>query len=188
MTMVNQPLHPKEPRERAGRLGNWKTFPSRIKRNPLVAGLVLLCTAVIALYTFSDAARGLFGLAREATATSIGGAWITPTLTNPYDSRVHYHLIFTFQVHDQKKVSGLLIYTDEANPRAADTQPVLDGHTENEFISFRTEFTNGLDSKIYSTFYEGKAVSNEIQFRTWTNLPAGGDVQTFLATRQPNSR
>jgi hypothetical protein len=175
-------------RRRAGawRLGNWKTFPSRIKQNPLVAGLVLLCTVVIALYTFSDAARGLFGLAREATAPRIAGGWITPTLTNPYDPRVHYHLVFAFQVHDQKKVSGLLTYSNEAHPKADDTQPILDGYTENEFISFRTEFINGVDGKTYSNFYEGKAGSNEIQFRTWTNLAAGGDVQTFLAARESN--
>lgn len=162
-------------------MGNWKRVPARIKRNPLVAGLVLLCTAVIALYTLSDAARGLFGLVREATAPRFAGRWITPTLTNPYDRRIHYHLIFTSQVHDQKKVSGLLTYSDEVHPRAEDTQPILDGYAENEFISFRTEFINGLDGKTYSNFYEGKAVSNEIQFRTWTNLAAGGDVQSFLA-------
>lgn len=55
---------------------------ARIRNNPIMAVLIVIGTIVIALSTFTNAAKDLLGLIKPETRVNINGDWIAEV---PYD-------------------------------------------------------------------------------------------------------
>lgn len=70
-------------------------FINRIKRHPVVSILVLISTLIVALSTFTNAARNLLGLISLDSRAPINGEWIAPV---SYDwQNADYTETFRFQ-------------------------------------------------------------------------------------------
>lgn len=68
---------------------------ARIRNNPLMAVLILFGTIVIALSTFTNAAKDLLGLIKTETRANINGDWIADV---PYDwNNATFNELFTFK-------------------------------------------------------------------------------------------
>ncbi len=68
---------------------------SRIKNNPILAVLIIVGTIIIALSTFTNAAKDLLGLIKTETRVNINGHWIAEV---SYDwNNKTFSEIFTFK-------------------------------------------------------------------------------------------
>lgn len=166
-----------------GRTSKARSLSDRIKSNRVVALLVLLGTTVIGVAAFSDAARNLFGLLHEAAAPRVTGRWITPVLTDPYDTATRFHLVMELR-DSGGGVSGSLTYFDDTSGTHEDPLPVQDGKVVGGVVSFRVAWMNADDQKTYSDFYQGRMSGDAMVFETWNDADGGGAIQKFTATRQ----
>jgi hypothetical protein len=136
-------------------------FKSRIKNNPILATLMALGMVIIALSTFTNAAKNLLGLVINETRPNINGEW-TAEVAYPFKEGVNIEtFIFTVKGNE---VHGVASYLENE-------QVILEGNlTEGGRIEFKTktrEYAPDWDNhniKLATHHYRGRTLGNEIKF------------------------
>ena len=147
--------------------------------------VALLGSAVVALSAFTDAARNLFAMVHEATAPRVGGTWVTPTLSFPFEAADNYHLTFELRARGND-VTGTVTFSPEGTGEPDRVYRILDGKVGGENVSFRTESeVVGAESKLvpYSDFYEAKVTGGQMSVKKCDDIEGGGQVEEFAANR-----
>ena len=154
-------------------------WSSRIRNHPVVAPLLVLGTVVIALSTFTDAARNLFDLAWPKTRPEINGAW-RATVVYDWSSRP-YPETFRFagegaEVHGTASFLGV---------RRGIVEGTVEGDTL-QFITTTREELGPEESTQAVHRYRGNIRGDEIEFLMQTE---GGYSEhppiEFTATKAP---
>ena len=129
---------------------------SRIQNNPILASLMVIGMIIIALSTFTDAAKNLLDMARTESRPDINGKW-TAEITYPW-SNVSKSEIFNFE-GEGVNVNGNASYLGSK-------QLILDGKINEGQIEFKTKSTEiqEYDRKTATHHYRGKILDNEIRF------------------------
>jgi len=172
-------------RKSSGGKQDFKSFLSRIRKSTWVSLFALLGTAVVAISSFSDAATNLYHAMFKLSAPDISGAWISSSLTNPYDDKEHTHLSFNFDTHGSE-LNGIVSETNEDEPHkgARFDYPIQEGKIEDGVFSFHTSFEVMDDPKEYAELYEGRVKQGELSIRRWSNYGGGNtSIETFSARR-----
>lgn len=131
----------------------------RIKNNPIVASLIVLGTVVIALSTFTDAAKNLLSLVVNETRPDINGEWKSEVT---YDwNNAKYTETFTFG-GDGEEVHGTASFLGTK-------RSILEGKVRKDKLRFitKTREVNGADwnnLKDDVHRYDGKVFRDEIKF------------------------
>lgn len=134
-------------------------FNARIKNNPIVASLIILGTIVIALSTFTNAAKSLLALLMPDARPSINGEWRADVT---YDWRNASHPeTFTF-TGDGEDVQGTASYL--GHPRR-----ITEGKATKGSVQFTTttQVLLGADWKTARDevhHYQGTVSRDEIKF------------------------
>jgi hypothetical protein len=81
---------------------------SRIKNNPILAVLIIIGTLVIALATFTNAAKDLLGLVKPETRANINGDWIAE-VPYPWNNKT-YNELFTFKGEGDELLGTASLY------------------------------------------------------------------------------
>lgn len=136
-------------------------FRSRIKNNPILASLMVLGMIIIALSTFTNAAKNLLGIVIKETRPKINGEW-TAEVTYPF-KKVIYVETFSFNGKGNE-VHGVASYLENK-------QVILEGKIiEGDRIEFKTktrEYAPDWDNnniKLATHHYRGRTFGNEIKF------------------------
>lgn len=144
-----------ESRTRFDRLG------LRIRNNPVVASLIVLGTIVIALATFTDAAKTLLGLVIKETRPDINGEWNAEVT---YDGSTTHTETFMFD-GDGNEVfgTGSFLGTERG---------ILEGRVRKDKLQFITKTREVLgdwnNPKTVVHRYRGKILRDEIRFTMQT--------------------
>jgi hypothetical protein len=141
-----------EPKTRLDRLN------ARIRDNPIVASLIILGTVVIALSTFTNAARNLWSLVAVETRADINGNWIAEVTYAWQNTR--YTETFTFS-GDGEEVYGTASFLGLR-------RGILEGKTKKGRLQFTIK-THGVlgdwnNPKEVVHRYQGKVLRDEISF------------------------
>lgn len=158
-------------------------FNARIKNNPIIASLIILGTIVIALSTFTNAAKNLLGLLTSDTRPHINGEWKAEVT---YDWRNASHPeTFTFS-GDGEEVYGTASFL--GHPRRITEGKAKKGNLQ--FIT-KTQVLLGADWKQAREEvhrYQGTVLRDEIKFVMQTE---GGFSEhtpiAFTARRMPTT-
>ncbi len=131
---------------------------SRIKANPLVAGMILVGTVVIALSSFTDAARHLWGLVVPDRRPAINGEWRAHVT---YDwPNAHYTETFTFS-GEKDAVRGTASFLGTK-------RGILEGKVAKGKLEFVTKTQEVLDDWKHPreavNRYHGEILKDEIKF------------------------
>ena len=130
---------------------------SRIKNNPVVASVIILGTIVIALSTFTDAAKNLLSLVTEDMRPDINGEWIAEVT---YDwKNAKYTEKFTFR-GDGNEVYGTASFLGKK-------RGILEGTIRKDKIQFITitrEVMGSLPERETVHDYRGRFLGNEMKF------------------------
>lgn len=157
-------------------------FNLRIKNNPIVASLIILGSVVIALSTFTNAARNLLDLAAREIRPNINGEWKAEVT---YDwEKAKYSESFTFN-GDGEKVYGAASFLGI-------NRGILDGKVKKGELQFITKTGQILDDwdspKEIVHRYHGTVSSDEIRFVMQTEGSSSEHMPIeFTARRVPNS-
>ena len=153
-------------------------FNARIKNNPIIASLIILGTIVIALSTFTNAAKSLWGLLAPDARPHINGEWKAEVT---YDWRnVSYPETFTFS-GDGEDVQGTASYL--GHPRR-----ITEGRAKKGNLQFitKTEVLLGADRKTARDevhHYQGTVLRDEIKLMQTEGGFAEHTPIAFTATR-----
>jgi hypothetical protein len=157
---------------------------SRIKNNPVAASLIVIGAIIIAISTFTDAAKSLLGLITSPTNVDITGKWSTQELTNPFDENDKFRLFFDFEIKGNTLVGSVrqASTTDQYSIRDG----ILDGRISGNVISFYTleQSSFGNESVTYKDLYYGSVLKGEIEFTLQSDRPWGFPPQKFVARRE----
>ena len=158
-------------------------FKSRIKNNPILASLMVLGMVVIALSSFTDAAKNLLDLVISETRPDINGEW-TAEVTYPW-KKVIYVEAFSFDGNGDE-VHGTASYLGSK-------QIILDGKIIESRIEFKTktmehssDWENNI-MKLATHHYRGRVVEKEIKFvmETYGGYSSDSPIE-FIANKAPN--
>ncbi|MEE9356739.1 MAG: hypothetical protein V3U75_14205 [Methylococcaceae bacterium] len=158
-------------------------FKSRIKNNPILASLMVLGMVIIALSSFTDAAKNLLDLVISETRPDINGEW-TAEVTYPW-KKVSYDEAFSFDGNDNE-VHGAVSYLENK-------QIILDGKIIENRIEFKTKTTENSPDwennilKLATHHYRGIVLEKEIKFvmETYGGYSSDSPIE-FIAKRVPN--
>lgn len=134
---------------------------SRIRNHPIVAPLIVVGTLVIALSTFTDAARNLMDLAWPEARPRINGEW-RATVTYDWSPRPHAEA-FTF-TGEGMEVHGTASFLGTK-------RGILEGRIEHETVEFLTRTREELgagESSAATHEYRGTVLGDEIRFTMQT--------------------
>jgi hypothetical protein len=155
---------------------------ARIKNNPTLAVIIALGVIVIALSTFTNAARNLLGLFSNGSVDVVG-VWKTPVLTNQFNKNQKLTFTFEFDVKGSTLLGALTRTTIGDN--RSQKQGILGGIIEGNNISFYIQETSLLGQKreSYKNLFHGTVSDGEIEFiqnsdRSWGFVP-----QKFIAKK-----
>ena len=138
-----------EPKTRVDRFNAW------IKNNPVMASLVVLGTVVIALSTFTDAARNLLDLVSTETRPDINGEWQAEVTYDWHNAQ--YSETFTF------KGDGEEVYGTASFLRVK--RGILEGTATQDRLQFTTKTQSMAGTTTEEVHrYEGKVLRDEIAF------------------------
>ena len=157
-------------------------FNLRIKNNPIVASLIILGTIVIALSTFTNAAKNLWGLLITETRPDINGEWKAEVT---YDwQNAKYSETFTFS-GDGEEVYGAASFLGMK-------KGILEGKAKKDKLQFITKtqevLGNRNNPKDVVHRYQGKVLRDEIKFVMQTEGGFSGHIPIeFTARRVPNT-
>jgi len=164
---------------------------ARLKNNPVVASILVVGTVIIAVSTFTDAARKILALVitdRTASAektTYVTGKWRTEALTNPYDETERYTLLLDL-VQQGDTLSGTVREID-VGENDGFARSIIEGKVKGKAISFYTrgEVTSDNGTQPYKESYSGIIGKNEseLSFERLDDLPEGGVPEKFVAKR-----
>jgi len=161
----------------------FEKLKSKISNNPFLASLMIMGMIVIALSTFTDAAKNLLSLSGTATRPVINGEWVAEI---DYPGReATYSEVFRFE-GDSNDLYGAASYLEK-------NQVILEGTISGDQIDFETrtiEFPpdwNSNQRKMATHHYRGRFSGNEISFvmETYGGFSSNPPV-TFIARRQPD--
>jgi hypothetical protein len=152
---------------------------SRIRKNPVVASLIILGSIVVALSTFTNASRNLLDLFDGDTRPDINGLW---TAEVKYDwKNANYVEKFSFQ-GEGGEVYGTASFL-EVN------RGILEGEiTENKlrFVTITQEVLDTSPSKDSIHEYRGQISGSEIRFVLQTRGGYSAHVPVeFIARKMP---
>ena len=154
---------------------------SRIKNNPIVASLILLSSIVIALSTFTDAMRNLWGLVVKETRPDINGEWQAEVTYDWPNAR--YVEMFTFrgggdEVYGTASFLGI-------------KRGILSGRISKDKVRFTTksqEFVgDGSEQRDVIRRYEGRIIGDKIEFSLQTEGGNSGHVPIEFTARKARS-
>ena len=156
-------------------------FNFRIKNNPIVASLIVLGTIVIALSTFTDAAKNLLGLVVKETRPDINGEWRAEVTYDWQDAK--YAETFTFggngdDVHGTASFLGT-------------KRGIIEGKVRKDKLRFNTKTQEVLgdenNPRDVVHRYQGKVFRDEIQFILQTEGGFSDNMPIeFTARKVPN--
>jgi hypothetical protein len=165
-----------EPSTRFDRFNLW------IKNNPIVASLIVVGTIVIALSTFTDAAKNLLSLVVKETRPDINGEWKAEVT---YDwNNAKYTETFTFG-GDGEEVYGTASFLRRR-------RGILEGKVRKDKLEFvtKTREVSGAgwnNQKDAVHRYRGKVFRDEIKFIMQTEGGFSEHVPIeFTARKVPN--
>ena len=152
---------------------------SRVRKNPVVASLIILGSIVVALSTFTNASRNLLDLFDDDTRPDINGQW---TAEVKYDwKNANYLEKFTFQ-GEGAEVYGTASFLEYK-------RGILEGEIIKNKLHFVTITTEALDSapaKDTVHEYRGRVSENEIRFVMQTRGGYSEHVPVeFIARKMP---
>ena len=129
---------------------------SRIKNNPVLATMIVLGSVVIALSSFTNAAKNIWETVRIETRPAINGEWESEVT---YDwENAKYSEKFKFN-GDNEVVKGTASFlgTDRG---------ILEGKVKNNKLQFilKTKEIDGQGTKEAVHLYQGDIVGDEIKF------------------------
>ena len=130
---------------------------SRIRKNPLVASLVILGSIVIALSTFTNASRNLLSLIGEDTRSDINGVW-TAEVTYDWKNAKHVEK-FSFR-GEGSEVYGTASFLELK-------RGILEGEIINDklhFVTITQEVVDSSSARESVHEYRGRVSGNEIRF------------------------
>jgi len=129
---------------------------SRIQNNPILASLMVIGMIIIALSTFTDAAKKLLDLVKTESRPDINGQW-TAKITYPW-SNVSKTETFYFE-GEGVNVNGNASYLGSK-------QLIMEGKVKEGQIEFKTKSTEiqDYDRKTATHHYRGKIMDDEIRF------------------------
>ena len=147
----------------------------KIKNNPVLSVIIALGVIVIALSTFTNAARNLLSLISNEK-TNLSGTWKTPVLANQFNKNQKWTYTFEFDVKGSTLL-GTLTLTIIGDDRIQ-KQGILEGEIEGNNISFYVQETSWLGQKReqYRNLFHGTVTDGEIEFiqnsdRSWGFVP-----------------
>ncbi len=156
-------------------------FYSRIKNNPIVASLIVLGTIVIALSTFTDAAKNLVGLVVNETRLDINGEWkaeVTYDWKNARSAET-----FTFN-GDLDEVYGTASFLGTK-------RGIVEGKIKKDkfqFITKTQEVLGSREPRDVIHHYRGKVLGDRIMFSMQTSGGYSEHIPIeFTADRVPNT-
>ena len=153
---------------------------SRVKNNPAVATLVILGTIVIALSTFSDAAKNLLSLIINDTRPDINGEWAAEVT---YDwKNAHYTEKFIFQ-GDGDEVYGTASFLGK-------NRGILKGSIKKDklqFVTITQEIMGSLPSIDSIHEYRGRISGDKMKFIMQTKGAYSDNIPIeFIAKKVPD--
>ena len=164
-------------------------FNSRIKNNPIVASLIILGTVVIALSTFTNAAKSLFGLLMTDARPDINGEWKADVTYDWQNAR--YAETFAFS-GDGEDVYGTASFL--GHPRR-----ITEGKAKKGALHFITKTQvllggdlNKAKEEVHS--YQGTVLRDEIKFVMQTeggfseHIPIEFSARRVSTTSRPPTR
>ena len=134
----------------------FEKLKSRIQNNPILASIMVVGMIIIALSTFTDAAKNLLDIVRTESRPDINGEW-TAEITYPW-SGVSSTEVFNFE-GEGVNVNGNASYL-------GGKQLILEGKINEGQIEFKTKSTEiqESDRKTATHHYRGKILDNKIEF------------------------
>jgi len=155
-------------------------FYSRIKNNPTVASLIILGTIVIALSTFTDAAKNLLGLVIKDTRPDINGEWKAEVT---YDwKNAKYTETFTFK-GDGDELYGTASFLGKK-------RGILEGKIRKDklqFITITGEISGSRPERDTIHDYRGRILGDEMKFIMQTKGGYSEHIPIeFIAKKVPN--
>lgn len=154
-------------------------FILRIRKNPVIAALIILGTLIIGLSAFTDAARNLLGLAMKQVRPEINGPWIAEVR---YAGAIRCTELFRFD-GDGEEVFGSASYLGIE-------RSIVEGNVSRDTIRFstRTREILGHGVKGVTHRYRGKIASDGISFSLQSQGGGSGGIPVrFTATKAPDS-
>ena len=154
---------------------------SIIQNNPIVASLMVVGMIIIALSTFTDAAKNLLDMVIKETRPNINGEWMAE-VTYPW-SKVSYVEVFSFN-GDDDNIVGVASFL-------GGKQVIFDGKIKNGRIEFKTTTTEseGSTSKLSTHHYRGIILENQIKFvlENYGGFSSGSHIE-FIANKAPPNK
>lgn len=156
-------------------------FNQRVRNNPILATLIIIGTLIIALSTFTDAAKNLLNLMTLDTRPDINRIWKAEVT---YDwQNAKYVETFTFR-GDDEELYGTASFLGSK-------KAILEGVIKKDKLLFITKTSEILDSeepKISIHRYQGKYSGDQIEFIMQTeNGYSEHEPIEFTAKRMPNN-
>lgn len=153
-------------------------FNLRVKNNPIVASLIILGTIVIALSTFTNAAKNLWDLVIRDTRPDINGEWKAEVMYDWQNAR--YSETFTFS-GDGEEVYGVASFLGTK-------RGILEGKAKKDKLHFITRTQEILGNRNVVHRYEGRVFRDEIKFVMQTEGGFSGHIPIeFTARRIQNT-
>ncbi|WP_421863972.1 hypothetical protein [Motiliproteus sp.] len=132
-------------------------FINRVKRHPVVSILILLSTLIVALSTFTNAARNLLGLIQNDSRLPINGVWVAPV---SYDwQNADYTEVFHFQ-GEGRELYGTASFLGRE-------RAIQDGEIDGDQLRFNTQIQEvlGASSNPRIQHYRGRLSGNKLRLR-----------------------
>lgn len=151
----------------------------RVKENPIVVSLTILGSLIVALSTFTDAAKNLLGLAITESRPDVNGEWEAEVT---YDWGAKHSETFTFDGVDEE-VYGTASFLGVK-------RGIVEGMARKDTVQFRTETQEvmGGENRPAVHRYRGQVFQDEIKFVMQTEGGFSGHVPIeFTARRVANA-
>ncbi len=157
---------------------------SRIKNNPVLATILVLGTIVIALSTFTNAAKNLLSLIPNKSIPNVTGKWSTQILSNQFAEKDKFKLIFEFELLGRAIFGKIQKISTENRYNVA--KGIRDVKITGNLISFYTQEESWVGDKTvhFKDFYRGEVSSKEIHFVLQSDRPWDFTPQNFVALKE----
>jgi len=156
----------------------------KIKNNPVLAVIIALGVIVMALSSFTNAARNLLSIfSKEKESANITGAWKTQALTNQFNTKQKWTFTFEFDAKDTTLL-GTVTLTPSGDNRSY-IKGIQGGKLEGNNISFYTRQTAwlGTEKMVYKDLFYGTIANGEIEFVQNSDRQGGFIPQKFVAKK-----
>ena len=156
----------------------------KIKNNPVLAVIIALGVIVMALSSFTNAARNLFGLlSKEKESANVTGTWKTQALINQFNTKQKWTFTFEFDAKDTTLL-GTVTLTPSGDNRSY-IKGIQGGKLEGHNISFYTRQTAwlGTEKMVYKDLFYGTIANGEIEFIQNSDRQGGFIPQKFVAKK-----